>query len=134
MPSPTCGDTVRMSSREPWRPTPLVSVAGVTTSSMRTIGNGVSDGRLRRWSGQVRSGIDGCRLLCKQVGDTVPEEAVNPSSAELAEPVLQILTLHHRGGPHVGVQPLEEGPAKATVPDESGRSNTMNAVRCPRTP
>ena len=33
--------------------------------SMRTIGNGVNEGRLRRWPGQVRrSGADGCRPGC----------------------------------------------------------------------
>ncbi len=42
------------------------------------------------------------------VRDPSVEEAVSSSSAELAEPVLQILTVHRRGDLHVGVQLLEE--------------------------
>src|ERR1019366_3654150 len=38
---------------------------GTRVPSMRTIGNEVDDGRLRRWSGQWRrSGNDGCQLGC----------------------------------------------------------------------
>jgi hypothetical protein len=61
-----------MSVSDRWRPqfparsgTDMARMHLRLIPSMRTIGNEVNDGRLRRWSGQPhRSGIDGCRAGC----------------------------------------------------------------------
>jgi hypothetical protein len=69
---------------------------------MRTIGNGVNEGRLRRWSGQSgRSGIGGCQRGCC----TFPLHDVDTHGSGGSRSLVRLTDLTF--GPHLAEQSLE---------------------------